>query len=163
MAKAKANENKGESRGGVNNLIPYKKGQSGNPKGRPKGLLDFKTRLRIAIDRLAEGFVEQHNSKYPKKPITVEDVDIMGDIFAQYVNKARAGDQKAIDSLLDRAYGKATQPVEIGGIVGNPLADAQTKAAEAEIEAWQSQWDSMGVKRGDKKNADNTTDKRTKG
>jgi len=115
----------------------------------------------MAVDLLAEQYVAQHNKKHKAK-ITIDEVDIMGDIFAQLVNKARNGDQKAIDSLLDRVYGKATQPVEVGGIVGNPLAEAQRKAAMAEVEAWESQWENLGVKSGNKKHGSDTSDKRTK-
>lgn len=139
------------------NLKPYKKGESGNPKGRPKGLLDFNTRVNIAIDRLANEFVKQHNNKHKDK-ITLDDVDIMGDVFAQLVNKARSGDLKAVDSLLDRAYGKATQPVEVGGIKDNPLAEAQRKAAMAEADAWQAQWLSVT----EEKDANKKTTRKTK-
>lgn len=136
----------------------FKPGKSGNPKGKAKGVLNFATRLDMALDRLTDVHVEQYNKKHKKK-ITAEDVDIMGDVIAQLVNKARNGDQKAIDSLLDRAYGKATQPLEVGGMQDNPLVEAQRKAALAEADAWQAQW----LKLGNKKHADTTTTTTSKG
>lgn len=106
----------------------FKPGQSGNPKGKPKGILNFKTRLEMATKVLAEKFAADYNNKYAKgikakqrKAMTVEEVDILGDIFLQYVNKARSGDLKAIDSLLDRAYGKAVQPLKHSGDQENPI------------------------------------------
>lgn len=125
---------------------------SNNPKGRPRGVLNFQTRLNMAIDRLAEEFVKQHNAKRKKSisegvdasklppEITVEDVDIMGDVFAKYVNAARNGDLKTAKDLMDRAYGRAIQKVEVGGIEGNPLIEAKIKAAEAEADAWERSW-----------------------
>lgn len=130
------------------NLKPWKEGDpSPNPKGRPKGILNFSTRLNMAIDRLAHEYAAQHNKKYKDqiaagviKAIDEEDVDIMGDIFAKYVNAARNGDLKTAKDLLDRSYGRAIQKVEVGGIEGNPLAEAKIKAAQAEAEAWERSW-----------------------
>jgi len=165
VAKTKAGKEQAtlsEKRRKAGERTQFKPGQSGNPAGRPKGLLDFKTRLGFAITRYAEEFAAQHNTKHPKKQITPDDVDIMGDIFVQLINKARNGDLKAIDSLLDRTYGKATQPVELGGIQGNPLAEAQRKQAMAEVEAWERQWETLGVKSGNKKHGSDTVDKGAK-
>lgn len=130
------------------NLRPQKAGEpSHNPKGRPKGILNFSTRLNMAIDRLAHEYAQQHNKKFKDqiaagvvKAIDESDVDIMGDIFAKYVNAARNGDLKTAKDLLDRSYGKAIQKVEVGGIEGNPLAEAQMKAARAEADAWERSW-----------------------
>ena len=129
-------------------LKPIKPGEIRNPKGRPKGVLNYKTRLNIALDGLALQFAEAHNTKYSaqikakkKKAMTSDDIDIMGDVFSQYVNKARNGDLKAIDSLLDRTYGKAKQPVEVSGKDGKPI-EHTVKVAEAEerIKKFQKKW-----------------------
>lgn len=119
----------------IKNLTP------GGP-GRPKGVLNFKTRLNIALDKLADEFVSQHNKKHKKADhIKKEDVDIMGDIFMQYVNKARSGDLKAMDSLLDRAYGKATQKLEHTGKDGNPIEiEEKKKEAKKKIKSMMSKW-----------------------
>jgi hypothetical protein len=101
----------------------------------------------MAIDRLAQEYVVQHNKKYRKEiddgrmpEMSEDDVDIMGDIFAKYMNAARNGDLKTAKDLLDRTYGRAVQKVEVGGIEGNPLTDAKVKAAQAEADAWERAW-----------------------
>lgn len=134
----------------LKNLKPFKPGQSGNPKGKPKGLLDFKTRLKMAIDVLAVKFAEDYNKKYAKQikdglkvEMKSKDVDILGDVFMQYVNKARNGDLKAMDSIFDRTYGKAKQPVELGGLNGEPIkhevvVKEQAKKAKSFVDKWLS-------------------------
>jgi hypothetical protein len=137
----------GERRRLANLRPPFKKGEVNNPKGRPRGILNFQTRLNMAIDRLAQEYVVQHNKKYRKQidegqmpEMSENDVDIMGDIFAKYMNAARNGDLKTAKDLLDRTYGRAVQKVEVGGIDGNPLTDAKIKAAQAEADAWERAW-----------------------
>lgn len=119
----------------LKNLKPIKPGERRNPKGRPKGALDYKTRVSMAVDVLALKFVADYNSKH-KKQIKMEDVDIYGDIFQQAINKARNGDMKAIIDFFDRLYGKAKQPVELTGKDGSAveyevlLTDARKRARE---------------------------------
>lgn len=138
MKDEKAQKKTGKKLGkGHDNLIP------GIGGGRPKGLLNFKTRLQMAINRLALEYVQQHNAKpgNKKNQITVDDVDIMGDVFAQYINKARNGSEKVIDSLLDRAYGKAKQPVEHSGSIENTVEmNIKIEEAKKKAKAMQDKW-----------------------
>lgn len=126
---------------------PWKKGDpSPNPSGKPKGILNFKTRLEMALNILAEEYARQHNSKKENKDkqITADDVDIMGDIFRQYVNNARNGREKMITDILDRAYGKPTQPVKLGGVVANsPIPKEDIPKTADKIEKWLSMWKSQ--------------------
>lgn len=129
-------------------LKPIKPGEVRNPTGRPKGVLNYKTRLNIALDALALQFADAHNAKYAdaiknkkRKAMDADEVDIMGDVFTQFVNKARNGDLKAIDSLLDRTYGKAKQPVEVSGKDGKPIEyTVKVKEAEERLKRFQSKW-----------------------
>jgi hypothetical protein len=77
------------------NLIPYKKGQSGNPKGRPVG---SKNRSTIAKKWLS---VEQ-DLKNPltgdKETMSQEDLMTLA-----LIKKAREGDTQAYQKLLDSA------------------------------------------------------------
>lgn len=104
----------------IANLIP-----GANKNGRPKGKLNYDTRVDMAIEVLAQKYVTEQNEKNKSKkgyvPLTLDDVDIEGDIFAQHLNKARNGDRHFIDSFLDRRHGKATQRVEMSGINGDPI------------------------------------------
>jgi hypothetical protein len=83
----------------------FKKGQSGNPKGRPKGSRNRST--------LAKQWLEV-NQKV-KNPITgeqetLEQQDIM---TLALIKKARSGDVAAYKELMDSAYGKALQKTDI--------------------------------------------------
>lgn len=73
--------------------MTFKPGQSGNPKGRPKGSKSMTTRLRDAL--LAQD---------------VDGAQLMDDIIIVAVKLARAGDPKMIQFLWERLEGKAIQP-----------------------------------------------------
>lgn len=86
------------------NLIRYKKGQSGNPKGRPKG---SKNRSCVAKKWLS---VEQDL----KNPLTSE-METMSQedlMTLALIKKARDGDATAYQKLLDSAYGAPVQQIE---------------------------------------------------
>ena len=75
------------------NLKPFKKGQTGNPKGRPK-LPDLKEAIAKVLGEEKDG-----NS-------ALEAI-----LKAQRL-KAAKGDTRAAEFLLDRGYGKAKQVIE---------------------------------------------------
>lgn len=82
-------------RGGINpnslkNLKPYKKGQTGNPNGRPLGKKNFDTIFNTALE------IFEVNGN--------EDQQI--EIFKQLIKKARNGDVRAICLFMDIYYGK---------------------------------------------------------
>ena len=70
----------------------FKKGVSGNRKGRPKGHKNFNTKLKYLLDK--------------KIPITTADGTITATkgeaILLQLTNKAAQGDNKAIQTLLPK-------------------------------------------------------------
>ncbi len=70
------------------NLKPFKKGQSGNPNGRPKKIPALET---ILLENMTD---EKNGYAY---------VDL---IVKKLRDKAIAGDFKAIEYLLNRIYGK---------------------------------------------------------
>jgi hypothetical protein len=80
------------------NLIPAKKGEIRNPKGKPKGLQHSKTRLK----RLLEITQDLTN------PITgeVEGFTVLEQLDLQQIIKARKGDLGAYREILDRLEGK---------------------------------------------------------
>lgn len=87
------------------NLIPAKKGEVRNPNGRPKGVQNSKTRLL----RLLELVTKVRN------PVTGEEEDfsIAEQLDMQIIAKARKGDLKAYEIILDRLEGKPKQATEL--------------------------------------------------
>lgn len=83
----------------------YKKGQSGNPNGRPKGtsLRDIKVVLQDLLSQEKNG------------------TQLIDGLMSVVVNKALKGDLKAVDMLLSYTFGKATQRTEITGAEGAPI------------------------------------------
>lgn len=80
----------------------FKKGQSGNPKGRPP-LRDIKEVLKDLLSQ------EKNNTQ------------LIDGLMSVVVNKALKGDLKAVDMLLSYTYGKPTQKTEITGSEGEKI------------------------------------------
>lgn len=78
-------------------LIPYKKGQSGNPKGRPRVLPELNKLLREVLGEEKDGIAAAQA------------------ILMALRAKATKGDVRAAEVLLDRAYGKAKEHIEMTG------------------------------------------------
>lgn len=87
------------------NLIPAKKGEVRNPNGKPKGVQNSKTRLL----RLLELVTKVRN------PVTGEEEEfsIAEQLDMQIIAKARKGDLKAYEIILDRLEGKPKQSTEL--------------------------------------------------
>jgi hypothetical protein len=97
---------------GIDNLVHFEKGQSGNPNGRPKGVQNSKTRLL----RLLELVQKKRN------PITGEEEDftVLELMDMQMISKALRGDQRAYEAVVDRLEGKPKQTTDItADIKGN--------------------------------------------
>lgn len=102
------------------NLIPFRKGKSGNPSGRPRGSKNVSTQLKKLIGKAAPEDVA--NSKiiadfagHLKRP-TMADA-----IAVRLLSEAVKGNIKAIKEINDRLEGKARQAVEVSGSEGGPL------------------------------------------
>ena len=97
---------------GIDNLVHFKKGESGNPNGRPKGVPNSKTRLL----RLLELVQTKTN------PITgeKEEFSVAEQLDLVILQKAFKGDLNAYKELMDRLEGKAKQTTDINAnIQGN--------------------------------------------
>lgn len=86
------------------NLKSYKKGQSGNPKGRPKG-----SKNRSTIARYWLNVEQQLKNPITSETETMSQEDLM--TLAQ-IKKAREGDVSAYKALMDSTYGAPVQQVE---------------------------------------------------
>jgi len=85
-------------------LIPFKKGQSGNPKGRPKGSLNRSTIAKKWLEVLSQEELEDGQVKW----LSNEEA-----MTLSLIKKARNGDVNAYKALMDSAYGTAKDTVDI--------------------------------------------------
>lgn len=83
-------------------LKKFKKGQSGNPKGRPKKLPHLEELLADVLGEEKDG------------------IEAAKAILMALRAKATKGDVRAAEVLLDRAYGKAKQVID-ANITEQPL------------------------------------------
>jgi hypothetical protein len=83
---------------------PFKKGQSGNPKGRPKGRRNRATIIREWLEV----------SQKIKNPITgeTEELEQQDIMTLALIKKAREGDVSAFRELMDGAHGKVVQQIQ---------------------------------------------------
>jgi hypothetical protein len=90
---------------GHQNLIPWVKGQSGNPSGRPKRL-PISDALRDLLDRRLND--DETAAKPRKRRMTV--AEKMAD---QLARRALHGDVEALREIANRVEGKPTQRIEV--------------------------------------------------
>jgi hypothetical protein len=95
------------------NLKPAKKGEIRNPLGRPKGSKDMTTIMREMLDTLVD-VKDKNGAKLGKKSYKML-------IIAKLMKKATDGDLRAVEILLDRMEGKASQPVEHTGEIDSNI------------------------------------------
>jgi len=83
----------------------FKKGQSGNPNGRPKGVPDARTRYKRILE------LEQELTN----PVTgeLEAFTVAEQMDLAIIKKARKGDIRAYEAVLDRLEGKPRQSTDI--------------------------------------------------
>jgi hypothetical protein len=99
-AKRRSTQNRGKTvkRGRIENLKPWKPGQSGNPGGRPR-----KTPLTDALQRIVQN---------PEA----------ADKLARAIYKVGAkGDTRAFKEIADRVQGKVRTQIELTGIDGEEI------------------------------------------
>ncbi len=82
----------------IPNNKPFKKGQSGNPNGRPRKLPELDKLLADVLGEEKDG------------------VSAAEAILKALRLKASKGDVRAIELMLDRAYGKAPQTITHEGL-----------------------------------------------
>ena len=85
-------------------LIPFKKGVSGNPNGRPKGTLNRSTIAKRWLEVLSEEEVQDGVVKW----LSNEEA-----ITLALIQKARKGDVNAYKALMDSAYGTAKDTLDL--------------------------------------------------
>lgn len=126
----------------IQNLKPFKPGESGNPKGRELGKRNKDTLFNLALEAYARKLLTAYN-KGRKKKIAWEDFDADPemDIFMKLVDKARTGDMRAIEKFLDHRHGTATQTIELSGPNGQAIEyQEKMKEARSRLEQFQDLW-----------------------
>ena len=83
----------------------FKEGESGNPSGRPKGSRNRSTIVREILELMEE----------MKNPITGNQEKLTQEqiMTLAVLNKARKGDVRAYQALMDSGYGAPKQQTEI--------------------------------------------------
>jgi ferritin-like protein len=94
-----------EKKYNIENLKPFKKGQSGNPKGYQKGVPNAKTRLKNILS-----IIQKKENKLTQE---VEDLSIAEQMDIAIIDKALQGDVKAYQEIFDRLDGKTTQTIDL--------------------------------------------------
>lgn len=98
---------------GSENLKPFQPGVSGNPAGRKPGSLNRKTIMSqylnmAAQDKFQKLYEQRHGVALPANTIAEQ-------LIAQIVAKALAGDDAAIDRLLDGTMDKVADQSVVSG------------------------------------------------
>jgi hypothetical protein len=96
---------------------PFKKGQSGNPNGRPKKIPELR-------ELLANVLGDEKDGKTAAEAILMA-----------LRAKATKGDVRAAELLLDRAYGKPKQDIELEGSFNTVIMPQPVNRKAAEPEA----------------------------
>lgn len=87
------------------NIIPPKKGEIRNPKGRGKGTLNHKTVLKKWL-----GLTEKIKNPVTGKMDTLNQLDI---ITLGQLKEARKGNTQAFKALLEHTFGKPKQTIDL--------------------------------------------------
>lgn len=95
---------------GQENLIPYKKGQSGNPSGKPKGILT-KDQVHAVLGRFSSLNREELQAVVNNPKSTM--LEIM--VASVMVKAAQHGDHARLEFLWSRSIGKVKEEIEHTG------------------------------------------------
>ena len=91
------------------NLKSWKKGQSGNPKGRPKGARNRSTIAKKWLEVEAKSI---NPISGQEETMSQEDM-----IYLALLRKARQGDVRASETILNSAYGQAKETLDLNADV----------------------------------------------
>ena len=96
------------------NLRPFKKGESGNPKGRPKGSKNRATIVRDIFDSISVLDSFKFNELESRFPHIKNDMSIEYLLTLIQVNKAIfEGDTRAYKVLMDSLYGTPIRQIDL--------------------------------------------------
>lgn len=108
---------------------PWEKGQSGNPKGRPKEGCSWATIMTAALEQTQT--IEKIGSDGKVTKITKPRKDILVEILIQ---EALKGNMTALEKIFDRTEGKPHQSMDVVSSVGVTMEQLLDEQAEADKE-----------------------------
>lgn len=108
----------------------WKKGQSGNPNGRPKGSRSVSDTFRkIASSDYAKLVIGRGNTEQ-EIDLKTDGCDIVEAVAVCVIDKALNGDLKAADMMFDRLDGKAPQAIDMTTTTTEPSPFAEMSVDE---------------------------------
>jgi hypothetical protein len=119
---------------GFKNLIPYKKGQSGNPNGAPKGQRIITKELKQAQSLNRADFIECLNKyiKFTKEQIIealnnklTPALDLV--VLSVLSTSIKHGDERKLAFVLDYLIGKNPDKLQIEGSINTALVNAMSE------------------------------------
>ena len=103
----------------IDNLTPWKKGQSGNPGGRPKGKLN----LNAMLEKFMENEIDTPKGKKQAAELFIEGL----------FKNALKGNSTAINQIIDRLAGKVKdqikQDIKMDGVIFSDAEKTDTDNA----------------------------------
>lgn len=99
------------------NLKPFKKGQSGNLKGRPPDALNrvMKKLTKEELEDVAT-FIIKGDCEELEKVLNDKKTSVIKSMFASCVNKViKTGDMDAMEKVLNRLIGKVKDQIDVTG------------------------------------------------
>lgn len=85
-------------------LTQWKVGESGNPKGKPKGAMSLREHMKKFLDLNIQ--VKMPNG-------SIQDQTIMDSIILTLLSQAQKGNIIAIKEVLERNFGKEAEKIEV--------------------------------------------------
>jgi len=101
-----------EGRDARGRILP---GYTGNPVGCPKRTESLERRLQELFEEDRTVTITENGKEVQRTMPMIEA------LFRQYLSRASSGDRQSFRDLLDRAYGKPRQRVDIGGQDGEGI------------------------------------------
>lgn len=106
----------------MGNLKSWKKGESGNPKGRPKGSKNRSTVIRELLE-----ITQNSQNTITGNP---EKLSVEQQITLAIIGKALKGDVNAYEKLMNSAYGMAKQETENKHIIQDKFEEMTDEELE---------------------------------